>query len=479
MARFYRTGTTDFVDYETDQRPGAVDVSSIFGKLQALPEDRARLQELVGEFDTQINALASQLQKNPSSVRRLAPQISQLRTGLRDSLQFGEIAAIQDRLKSYQGIQKGIGETFKNDPFLADQATKRIQVSDLSYNPETRSYGKITAPDVVKPFTAEDKRKFRETAENTLKDRILSSVKDRDKLNATTDLLRIGEMVGVSRDQVIDSLIGQVTPEMIRAEQQDLRFRGMDKEAEKAANFFDEKTRTFDKSTTYGAMLASMVEALSRTNFKGQNIQVKDDAAKAAIQANKELKVAKGKKRLDKEDEAKIIAQKLQAVWRSNDKAFQGLSGDKTRKVDNWLEGLTTEDDRPIIGIEKPIGGQPVVLVQELDAAGNPAFDIVTDENGNTTQVPKTRQQYLDMDFVQSQFGTQTADLVKEFLGEDYDPERANIAIDATQDLEGAGPVGPYEYRKGAGETDSDVLKRQGRTQSGQPKLKGIDYLYE
>lgn len=497
MARFYQTGLTDFTEYETS-RPGAVSTESVFGKLEALPEDRARLQEIVGGFDEQINQLADQLRRNPKAVQQLQPQIGQLRGSLRDQLQFGEIAAIQDRLKQYQTVEGGVRKTLADDPFLADQAIKRIQVNPLGFDQATRQYGKIDAPDVVKPFSANDKRQWRETAENTIKDRILGKVQDKTKLNATKSLLEVGETVGVSPEQVTEALLGQVTPEMIRSEQQSLRLRGMEKEADREANFYDPATGEFDKSTTYGAMLSSMVTALSRTNFKGNRLQVTDDAAKAAIDANKQLKVARGKSKLDKEDEAKIIAQKLSAVWNSRDKAFQGLSKDNTRKEDNWLQGMETKAGEPILGIEKPIGGQPIVKIQVLDEDGNPKIDYPMDAAGNITSTkgtPVIKEQFLDMDFVQTQFGAKTADMVKEYLGDEYDPERANINIDATKDLEGAElgvirnrPGAPGTERGGPNEPKGGPINSVdskgnpiGSVTPGEakPALRGVDFLYE
>lgn len=461
MARFYQTGLTDFTEYDTT-RPGAVSTESVFGKLEALPEDRARLQEIVSGYDEQINQLADQLRRNPKAVQQLQPQIGQLRGSLRDQLQYGEIAAIQDRLKQYRDVEGGVRKTLADDPFLADQAIKRIQVNPLGFDPSTRQYGKIDAPDVVKPFGAEDKRKWRESAENVIKDRILGKVQDTTKLNATKSLLEVGETVGVTPEQVTEALLGQVTPEMIRSEQQALRLRGMDKEADREANFYDPATGEFDKSTTYGAMLSSMVAALARTNFKGNRLQVTDDATKAAIDANKQLKVARGKSRIDKKEQGKIIADKIQAVYRGEDATFERVEQDDNQtsptRADNWLQGEKTDDGNIILGIEKNFGEKPVVIIQKYKG-DKPQVDPIT-------RKPEVEKRPLDMEFLQTHFGQGVTDAVKEELGENYDQESASVSIDYTQDApkspgDQRSVVGPLNRGNTRGTTPGQPIQRK------------------
>ena len=224
MARFYNTSRTDFGDYidEFSQRrkPGAESVSSALGGIDVLPEDRGRLEEIVNGYDQKINDFTRQIQQNPSVLPTLKGQMQDVGQNLRNDFFYGEIAAMRDRVKTHKEKVDYINEALKDDPQLQSLALQRIQVNPLDYDPATRTYGKVDAPTVVAPFTQKEKQDWATKAASTVKEDILSRVDKTRKLDKYTSLLELGEEVGVTKDKAIESLVSQVTPDMIRSEQQ-------------------------------------------------------------------------------------------------------------------------------------------------------------------------------------------------------------------------------------------------------------------
>ena len=424
MARFYNTGQTNFIDFTQSNRPGKATVQSPFGAIEALPEDRARLEQLVNEYDSQIGGITEQLRRNPSAAKSLQPEIAGLGQNIRDNYYYGEIAAIRDRYNQYASQVKSIQETLKDQPYLQDAAIRAIQVPELGFDPMTRNYNKLISPDVVKPFTED--AKWVANANQVVKDEILSKVDATRKLDDFTSLLELGQNVGVTKQKVVDTLVGLVTPDMLRSAQQERTLRGDNSVDE--TKFYDPATGQLNTDTVWGQKIASLAEGLSRRNYKGQNIKYEDKKGLEKLKSNLRKGEAKYKNRLDNQD-AISMADKLRAIWKGEESTFSGVTEPGTGELggtsyaapvrkDDFLKDIKTQNGSVIKEVGKPIGGQPYVVVE-------------VDNNG----IKKQERYPLDIDFIRNAFGDKFASQVTDELGTDYNPKDASINIDFTQDV--------------------------------------------
>lgn len=436
MARFYQTGQTDFLDYtlpgSRSNTPGTARVSSPFGALEALPEDRARLEELINEYDAEIGEVANVLRGNPNAIQQVKPRLTELQNRIRDDYFTGELAAIRDRLSTYRTVEENIRKTIK-DPFVAENAIREIGIPELGFDPGTRNYGRIAAPDVVQPFDENAKRQWIETAENTIKDEILSKVDDTRKLDKYSSLLTLGEEVGVGRDKVLQSLVGRVTPDMIRAENQLHRYRGENIDENQ---FYDPQTGEFNLDTTYGRMLDSVVTGLTRKSSKTQQIKYQDEEGLINARERAQRGTMLFGKKLERND-AQRFAEKLLEMHSGNPQAYQRkeLSGKvgSTAKSPFDFEnfgGVTTEytpspdqifKDDILQGVKTKDG----YVIEEVigSSSERPKVVLMKPKKGfDGKDVPgefEREERPFDIDFVEQALGTKFAEQVADYLGEE------------------------------------------------------------
>lgn len=125
MGRFFQTDKPTFVDNNILQLPyqlmanviGKIDsdiaqnesqVMSLYDQLNAnaLKQDQPRLREILGGFETEIDDIAKDIQKNPLDFRRKTGDIRNLSRKLNEEFTRGEVAAIQGNFNAFQDFVK-------------------------------------------------------------------------------------------------------------------------------------------------------------------------------------------------------------------------------------------------------------------------------------------------------------------------------------------------------------------------------------
>lgn len=368
MARFYNTADPSFLDWnpQAGTRSTAASTTSdyglqdIIGDINALPQDRMRLQELLQGYDSQINEFATALQQDPRAAAQLAPQIRQFRGSLERDMTAGELRAIQDRYEQATLADKQLSEALKDDPAQLAVARQRLyeNVPELGYQ-NTGMYNRVNAPSYVAPTTEAFRINWGKNIANQIEEQFREEIQDKESLDRYTTLYQLGDIYEVTRDQVIQSMAGQVTDQMIQAENQRRQLLGLPEVDE--ASFYDPATGKLNLNTTYGRIIDGYAEAIARQRKDGKFITDQDEGALQRMRTNEELRAARGKQDIQDRD-ANWYAERMSALFRGEGFDQQSANGQWSLGSSNFLQGTETVDGRVVQSIEREAGsGRPVV----------------------------------------------------------------------------------------------------------------------
>lgn len=463
MGRFYQATKTNFLDYLdkfSSNTPDFAAVDSGLGAVEALPQDRPRASEILKGYEQEINTLASQLQRNPKALPTIKPQLDTLRSKLKDDYFYGELGAIRDRLNEYKGYEKQIQTTLKYYPTLQSKALELLRtqgVPDLSFDPASGEYGRIKVPtNIVKPLAPADIEKWQTTQKTNIKDTILSNTTAEEIAgNEFESILRIGEKVGVTKDQALAMLVGSIPREAIESEQMvaDLQGRGTDES--KIIN--DDGTPNLN--TTWGKVIASTMEQIARENFKGTTTKLTDQAGLIKERGKEQRRNIKFKDDLDRKDDveaATTFVEKMKSMWEGNPNAYD-TSDPNTQIIrnDNWLAGYNI-NKKPIKGVFKVLGQEP--MIEYVESEGK-SFDRdaikAARESGQPVYRDKDNKEFI----IEQKIGRTPLDfesienidiplkvkqqILREAISKGVmDKESRKVSVDPSQDLKAAQKAG-------------------------------------
>ena len=233
MARFYQTSDTQAIDYipniGTGRGTGAGKTKSPFGEFEVIPEDRPLLQQKMGEYYAEVQDITNQLRQNPKDLVRLQPRISDLRSRMQQDIQAGEIAAMRERRKQYDALQKSFGEAYKNNPLEHSYAMSNIEVQPLDYDPVTGTFGSIMAPKMASPWDPDEWDRSIKNAEANLTPRLLEEARTKNiPINKYANAMQIMNTLGYTKDQALQAIMGNLSPELVDSYNQHYRLRGVD-----------------------------------------------------------------------------------------------------------------------------------------------------------------------------------------------------------------------------------------------------------
>lgn len=460
MARFYNTSQTQFVDYQTEgQSPaGTTSGADLFADINALPQDRPRLQEIISGYESEIGNIVSQLQANPRSMRSLQPQIANIRQRLAMDKTAGELKAIQDRFRQYGEVRKGYQEALKDDPFQATMASSLLdeQIEPIQYDPVTGSFNEIKPEAYVAPFTDAEKNKWFSTYVPKIQSTVLDQVREQEGLDRFTTLLERGELKGVVKDRALRILAQQVTPQMVAAENQRRRLAG-DQQIDEGA-FFDFATGRPNLNTYLGRMVEAAAESAANVQRDTQFIQNQDEAALERMKGNEDLRVARGRARIEDRD-ANWWADRLAALYRGEGYDTQEAGWAQS----SFLRGNTTQDGFVVESVTKVGGREPVVELRRPAKVNSQGVQLSDDE---VITVP------LNIDFLGSlqSFPKSFIPKVDNVLRSDPNYNEVN------RNLRGEQPVQPREENQLTEPSPTRRQQRQQNTPSSRRRVPGINY---
>lgn len=427
MARFYNTSQTDFVDYNAGQRqqqPSGGMAADLFGDINALPQDRPRLQELITGYENEIEGLVSQLQANPRAQRQLQPQIQSIRQRLAMDKTAGELKAIGDRYNQYSDVRKRYTESLKDDPFQATMALNELDSSlePIQFDPQTGSFNQIQPQAYVAPLTDADKNKWFTTYVPKIADTLLEQVKEQEGIDRFTTLLERGELKGVLKDRALRILSQQVTPQMIAAENQRRRFAG-DTEIDEG-QFFDPATGKPNLNTYLGRMVEAAAESVANTQRDTQFIQNQDEAGLERLKGNEDLRVARGRARIDDRD-ANWWAERTAALYQGQGYDVEQQTPEGMRKESSFLTGQKTRDGYTVQSIQySPRPGQPATPVAVLTKPAVRNSNLVELEPASTKMIPLNIDFYTNLEAFPSSYVPKIARALEEQQGYSQEQER-------------------------------------------------------
>lgn len=217
MARFYKTSLADFSDIgapTTASRPTGTKQDSPLGSMPVLPEDARAFQDHVSQYEAEINALSSEIQKNPSKTREYEPKIRNLQQRIQQDVNAGPIAAFKNRYNQYSDIKKGVLEVHKDNPYLAQKRLAEITIPDFEYDPDTGTFPRLQSPKTYKEFSDKDIMDYERLVKSSVKDRILSEVEKQGlEISPTQSITELGRMVGITKSDVEAAAIGMLPPQ--------------------------------------------------------------------------------------------------------------------------------------------------------------------------------------------------------------------------------------------------------------------------
>ena len=139
MGRFFQTDKPTFVDdnmlrlpyqlmaqvinkVDTDIAQNESNLISLYDQLNAnaLKQDQPRLKEILGGFETEIDDLAGEIQKDPLQFRRKTADIRNLSRKINEEFTRGEVSAIQSNFDVFQGFTKRGQEAVKKGDVLQE-----------------------------------------------------------------------------------------------------------------------------------------------------------------------------------------------------------------------------------------------------------------------------------------------------------------------------------------------------------------------
>lgn len=463
MARFYNTSQTNFVDYEdlgggrTSGGVGAYE--SPFGELNSLPQDRARLQQIVGAYEGEINDIVSQLQANPRAMRTLEPRIASLRQRYMTDMQAGELKAIQDRYNRDIENRKQLTTALKDDPFQLNQALQEYErgITPIQYDPTTGMFNNVEPQSYASPFTDAERNKWFSTYVPKISETVIEQIKGEEGLDRFTQLYERGDLVGVAKERALQILAQQVTPQMIQAENQRRRLMG-DTSVDESTFFQDGRPNL---NTSLGRMVEAAAESVSRQIRDTQFIKDEDEAGIARMRGNENLREARGRARIEDRD-ANQWAERMAALWRGQGFDNPAGSGQWSVGSTDFMRGMTTRDGFIVKSVERERGsGRPLVVLERPAKAGTQADPVGVEA--------ATRVEPLNIDFLSQveQFNPST--IAKIDIALEAEPEYSRTQ----QRLANPAPTQRYT------EPEEPQPRRRAQSQQEQPRRRrapGIKY---
>lgn len=284
MARFYQTSEMDFIDYlqEPQETASSSTVSSAFGDINSIPEDREILNNVLSGYEAEINEMTTELQTDPRAMKRLEPRIASLRQRMAQDRQTGVLKAIEDRYNQDVAAQEGLATSLKDDPIQLSMAAQeyRSTIPPLNFDPQTRTFNQITPMAVAKPLLQKDWEDWKTSNATRIEETMLDMLKEQQKLDPTNTLFTESKVMGVTRERATVALAEAVTPDMVRAAEQQRRYYNLSGDPE--GRFLNEDG-TPNLNTQIGRQIASTVEAVSRTTVDKWRNVVGNRAAEMAI----------------------------------------------------------------------------------------------------------------------------------------------------------------------------------------------------
>lgn len=356
MARFYQTSEMDFIDYlqEPQDAASAATVSSAFGDINSIPEDREILNNVLSGYEAEINEMTTELQADPRAMKRLEPRIASLRQRMAQDRQTGILKAIEDRYNQDIAAQEGLATSLKDDPIQLSMAAQeyRSTIPPLNFDPQTRTFNQITPMSVAKPLLQKDWEDWKTSNAERVEETVLDMLQERQKLDPTNTLLTESKVMGVTRERATASLAAAITPDMVRAAEQQRRYYNLGGDPE---GKFLNQDGTPNLNTQIGRQIASTVEAISRTTIDKWRNVVGNKAAEMAIG-----------NRLQNQP-AEWWAQKLSAAWGgvgAEDRMSRERSLAATQEMSGMLVGTKTKDGGVVERVERATNGEPAMVVR-------------------------------------------------------------------------------------------------------------------
>jgi hypothetical protein len=354
MARFYQTSNAQYVDYLQPQEGAAegagATISSAFGDIKSIPEDRQILAETLAGYESEINQLTQELQANPKGLKALEPRISSLRQRIAMDRQTGVLKAIGDRYAQDEATRKGILDNLKDDPFQATRATQLYQASiqPLGFDPETKTYNQIAPFQVAKPFLQPQQQDWAKTYGDQIQETLLDEFSRKENLDQYNTLFTRGELEGVTADRALRILAQRVTPDMIAAADQQRVFYGLQGDSEQ--NFLTPDGKP-NLNTQLGRLISSTADSVTRTTMDAFRTKTENVGA-----------IEQAKYRVQNQD-AEWWSRRIGTIWRN-----AGTDNPASRnqavvgEVTSALRGIKTPDGYVVERIEIGDDGKPYVV---------------------------------------------------------------------------------------------------------------------
>lgn len=380
MARFYNTSKTDFIDYDrsgTQTPPKGDSISTLFGDLNSIPEDRARLNDIIQGYQGRVQELSSALQTNPNGMNMMRGDIMGLKQDLQRDMNAGELKAIQDRYTTYTERREAINDVFKNKPGLADAALNQMTIEDLNFDPSTGTYGAVAAPDVVRPFETKDLNDWLKSQESVINEDFIGRIQDKEQLDKYTTLYERGELKGVLKEDVIKQLAANVTPDMIASASQERTLRG-DTSVDESAFYTNGQ---LDLTTTYGRIIDATADNIARQVRDTQFIKDQDEGK---LEYAKQAARVWGKGKIQAND-GMWMADKMVAMRNGN--------AEVANQASEAIKGRETEDGGIVERITPAADGNPATVVvsyEEPILNDEDVLDTNGVPTGETRRVPLT-----------------------------------------------------------------------------------------
>lgn len=408
MGRWYQSATPEFVDYSegiTSSKGGKGATTptalSLIGELDVLPEDWGRHQEKLAEVDSRINEITSRMQADPRKANRYLPDVQRLKQDILRDTTAGEWAAMKERKRLVSEWEAGLEDVAKKDPALAYMARQQPNylIPPLDYDEQTKTFGKPQFP-MIETYSPEQARAWEDNLRESVKDRILKKTgMTVDKINPMQSIITVGESVGVTRDDILETAVGMVDPKALLAAESRRRLsEGMEG---KQSGIDERQFYTRDANgkiqlnldTDWGRRIESLARGLERENFKRQTINFTDLPKKLKAEEASSNRRAAYRASLRSPSETEWYP-KLVKLFEGE--GFNAPSSSPELKVDNSLAGRKIGSAGIINRIEKEPGQKPQVVYHELV------------DRGDGKKVVQERRQELDFDLLRNTLDAKT-----------------------------------------------------------------------
>lgn len=360
MGRWYQAATPEFVDYSegiTSSKGGKGATTptalSLIGEMDVLPEDWGRHQEKLASVDSQINEITARMQADPRRANRYLPDVQRLKQDILRDTTAGEWAAMKERKRLVSEWEAGLEDVAKKDPALAYMARQKpnYYIPPLDYDEQTKTFGKPQFP-MIETYSPEQARAWEDNLRESVKDRILKKTgMTVDKINPLQSIITVGESVGVTRDDILETAIGMVDPKALLASETRRRLsEGLEG---KPTNIDERNFYTRDANgkiqlnldTDWGRRIESLARGLERENFKRQTINFTDLPGRIKAEEASAKRKMNYEQRLKREDETIDLYPDVKSIMEGKDYNMGYSPSDVTR---------TKETPNPVTGQVEP-----------------------------------------------------------------------------------------------------------------------------